>query len=110
MNTVELARRMFDAGDSYWAAVLWGGLRLKDEPLAYEWVESCVRKLLSVVTTENKRELVADLNVLSYLRGRGAGQAEFCDLSQQIWYRSNRDQAQTAMSKLFWAAGCEAGV
>lgn len=105
----ERMRQMFAAGERLWPQLPMAPLTQRESSLGYLWVERCVRRLLPLVETPNRQQLLADLDTLDEMRARRASQEEFWRWSEDIWYRPGRDDAQTAMSKLVWAAGCETG-
>jgi hypothetical protein len=77
------------------------------ERLGYEWVASCARKVLPLVQTEKREQLLTDLEAFEQLRARPVPSAEFRRRAEEIWYRPGRDAAQTAISRLCWALACE---
>jgi hypothetical protein len=52
---------MFASGEPWWPGILIGALAQKSRPLAYLWIERCVRALLPFADTPNRRQLLADL-------------------------------------------------
>src|SRR4051812_33175563 len=98
------ARKMYAERVPWWSLGLIHDLEGRCDGLGYEWVERCVRTLLPDIESGNKAELLADLNALSRYRSRPASPEEFSRKSREIWYRPNRDRAQTALSHLYGLA------
>jgi hypothetical protein len=101
------ARAMFERGAPWWPAPLLRSLMEQAERLGYEWVASCTRKLLPVLHTDKREQLLADLEAFEQLRAHPVPSDEFRQRAEAIWYRSGRDAAQTAVSRLCWALACE---
>lgn len=88
----------------WWNLGLIRDLEKRSPGLGYEWAELCVRKLLPDIETEHQAELLADLDDLTRLRSSSARPEDFKRRANEIWYRPNRDLAQSAVSKLYGTA------
>src|SRR5262249_19516245 len=102
-DPVDEARKLYAEQQPWWHHGLIRDLEERSDGVGYEWVDRCVRVLLPDIETENKPELLADLDDLSQYRSRPASLEEFKQKSLEIWYRPNRDRAQSAVSKLYAA-------
>ena len=104
-EVIDEARKMYVERLPWWNLSLIRDLEQRSDGLGYEWDERCVRKLLPDIETAKKAELLADLDDLGRFRSRPASLDEFFQRAREIWYRPNRDLAQTAVSNLYYVAG-----
>src|SRR5262245_50897361 len=96
---------IFDRGEPWWPAPLLRALMQRRPDLGAMWVVCCARKLLPRIETPKQAELMADLAEFQRIRERLAPDEEFHRRAEEMWYRPNRDAAQTALSRLCWALG-----
>jgi hypothetical protein len=102
------ASDLYIAHDRWWFLPFVFELHGDEVTYAAVWEERCVTRLLPDVSSPNRNSLLADLTALREMRLRNATAEEFGHSAREIWYRgSERDFAQTAISKLFELVGHE---
>ena len=91
----------FDRGSRHWCTGLSNRLDDRKLGLAYQWMKRCVRQLLPMQHSKNEAQLLVDLESLDDFERSCPAHAAIVARAREIWYRPNRDTAQTAVSKLY---------
>jgi hypothetical protein len=93
----------FSHNEPWWSGSIVRALDEAQRGLAFQWARRCVRKLLPLLASEKTIELLADLDRLDLLTNQSPSSTAIGEMASQIWYREDRDNAQTAVSKLYEA-------
>jgi hypothetical protein len=101
LSEVHDACRRFTDGDAFWASGLAHKLDDTRLGLAYDWVRRCTTVLLPLQSSPNEAQLTVDLENVESFEASWPTQAQISERSREIWFRPNRDVAQTAVSHLY---------
>ena len=103
MDWIAESKRLFDDDDWQWKNALAFGLHQQDPRLVAQWAILCAERLLAIRFPTRLPTLQNDLqNAKARLQSFPDSEAPE-QLEYEIWYRPDRDAAQTAISKLFTA-------
>lgn len=103
MDYVAESKRMFEDGDYQWKNALAFDLHQRDPRLTAQWAILCAERLLAFRFPDRLPELQDDLDTARLRLDSSTLSADPEKMEYEIWYRPNRDPAQTAISKLFAA-------
>ncbi|MFO0969060.1 MAG: hypothetical protein U0793_26195 [Gemmataceae bacterium] len=85
-----------------WPAPLVKSLRERSDSVALDWAFRCIRRLLDLSETPHRNQIKADLEMLESWRLTLPESESLQRKSEEIWYRPNRDDAQTALAHFCW--------
>lgn len=98
---VATARELLTGGHRFaWPAPLVGWLRERSFGLALDWVFRITPQLLPRTGSPHASELLAEVSELSQWRIVPPPSVVFRQRSEDLWYRTGRDHARTAINHL----------
>jgi len=93
----------FHEGKGWWCTPIINALDEAQHGLAFLWVKRCVRRLLRVIDSPKAETLLLDLDILEKMARDPPSREKLIEMAREIWYRPDRDPAQTAVANLYGA-------
>ena len=95
------AERMFRDNDFQWRVMFAFHLHQVSPTLAVRWSILCIQEIGAVRFPQRLLDFAADLEVAQQHLNEFPNTDDPEKMEYEIWYRPNRDEIQTAVSKLF---------
>lgn len=107
MSPISEAIDSCNRGELGWINPVVLALDARQHGSAIRWLVICVRQLLVRSSSLKAAELLADVDRLERLIDDPPPATKFCEIGHEIWYRPDRDPAQTAVAKLYEAGAAQ---